>query len=780
MRSNILFILIFFSISGFCAPVVHVSPSQDYFLVNEVDYFLDAEHTYTIEKAIYSNNWQPITASNVNFSFIQETLWLHFTISATQTGKWYLKIPYPLIDYLSNYSFINQKALKTIHTGDMRPFSSRAVRHPHFVFPYDLTEGDKLDIYLQVRSKGASEVPLQFITEDSYESDNRLRVFLLGWMNGILIVMMLYNLVIYFFIKDKTYIAYVITVGFYILGTGMYNGTAFQYFFPNNATWNEALYPIINGFYHFFNVVFIYMILEIKRRSKTTKYLFNTILIFSASILPLAFFMDYQFIVPIQVFLALVLNFMGFLMGIYLSIKKEKTAMFFTVAWGLYILGMVIANLKALGYLEANWFTLYVYQIGVFIQVSVLSVALAQRIDQQSKDSINTLERYKNLYNSTLSGQFTLDRKGVIIDANPAFGKMLGYSSVEEVIKLSKENHRENFHADELTPRRIFKELSSKGHMFDLQTQLKNKLGELIWFSVSVQSIRNKKDEITSYQGSIIDIQERKRSEENKKRAMRERMLAMEHLVVGICHEINTPLGVSRTAISQLRDDFQFLNQSYENKELTKAIFSQRLEIENEAIDIINQNLNRINNLISEFKEASVLQKGYKFESGNLKYILEEINLILSKRIGKDNIKISCSGDIHFIGYPRAINDMLTNLYTNSISHGFDEGNGVIRISAKMIKDNIEIKIKDNGIGIASHRVRDIFNPFYTSKRGSKGSIGLGLFQVFNIATQLLDGDIDVVNTHPGVEFTITFPAILIRIEDRGAQHETAKVKLIQ
>ncbi|GAA6134709.1 hypothetical protein NBRC116188_14980 [Oceaniserpentilla sp. 4NH20-0058] len=756
-----------------------LEPGTNYNFVNEVEYILDDTHKLTIEDIRKRKNWTPITSVNINFSLITDTLWLNLKVKAKQDGDWYLKTPYPLLDYYSNFSFINNQPLDPIHTGDKLPFNSRLIRHPYYVFPYKLKENDLLDIYLKVNTKGAAEVPLHFLEKKSYKLEERLRTFLLGWMNGILVVMMLYNFSIYFFIKQKIYLTYVFNVGFYIMGTAMYNGTAFQHLWPNKPDLNEYLYPTFLACYHFFNILFIVMILNTNNRNKFIKYYFMVILIATFSLIPLSFILPYEIIIPIEVIIALILNFSAFLLGAFYSIKGERIAQFFTIAWGLYILGLLIANLRVLGILQANWFTLYVYQIGAFIQVSVLSIALAQRIEKQRQQSINTLNKYKNLYNTSLSGQFTLNKRGVIIDANPAFTKMLDYDNTEEILNRSKENHREYFHENESTPKSIFKNMYEKGYIIDLEVQLKNKNGELIWFSVSVKSVRNNKGDIISYQGSAINIQERKQNEENKKRAMRERMLAMEHLVVGICHEINTPLGVSKTAISQLKDDFKFLTDSFENNELTKSIFSQRLEFEYEAIEIINNNLEKINQLISEFKEVSVLQKGYKYQESSINIILEEIELVLSKMIGKENVIIICEENIPFKGYPRAITDMLTNLYTNSVIHGFEEQEGVIKILASTDKDSITIKVKDNGIGIDSRRIRDIFNPFYTSKRGNKGSIGLGLFQVFNIVTQILDGNIEVENTHPGVEFTITFPVSITRVEDRGGQKEEHNLKLI-
>ena len=64
----------------------------------------------------------------------------------------------------------------------------------------------------------------------------------------------------------------------------------------------------------------------------------------------------------------------------------------------------------------------------------------------------------------------------------------------------------------------------------------------------------------------------------------------------------------------------------------------------------------------------------------------------------------------------------------------------------------------DNGVGIPEDQLSKIFNPFYTTKRGSGGS-GLGLSIVYNIVTQTLGGSIECgSDIGGGTTFTIIFP----------------------
>lgn len=746
------------SIQAAAAPTIPLISGHTYNLSNEVDYLIDPTHDKSINDVIQSHNWQNNNSDNINFSFIKDALWLKFRAIAQQDGEWIVKIPFPLLDHIEVHAFINKTPQNIIITGDAYQFSTRPIDHPHFLFPYQLKQGEALEVFIKVDTSGASEVPIHILETESSDSDYDMMTMLQGWMNGILAVMLFYNMVIYTIVKDKLYLSYSLTIFSYLLMFAGYNGTGFQYFWPDNPEFNAPYFAFVTGLYQLTNCIFIILFLKLKENGGIIYRIFNTMLYVFFISFPLILIIPYKFIMLAYIILSLVLNTAGLSAGIYYSIRNDKSAMFFTVAWLLLIFSIMIGNFRGLGFLPVNWFTLYSYQIGVLIEIIVLSIALTQKLESDRIETIFNLKRYENLYNTTLSGQFTLDNHGAIKSANPAFCKMLGFENSEEVIKLSKSGNGSYFHVDKSLPDKTKNLLDKFTKAFDLETQLRTKSGDKKWFSVTIELIKGKDGKIESYQGSMIDIQERKENEDIKKRTIQERMIAMEHLVVGICHEINTPLGVSNTAISHLKDDIALLNNEFIKGELTKNAFHQHLEYENEVSQLIDENLDRINILIKSFKEISVLQKGYKYDTAGMCKILDNQLTYFYQDIDPENIKIDCQKPLDFMGYPNAIEDVITQIISNTIEHGFQDKNGKIEITATSKHDKIHLEIRDNGIGIQAKNIRDIFNPFYTTKRGDRGSIGLGLYQAYNIVTQLLEGSIDICNTKEGTVFTVIFP----------------------
>jgi len=101
------------------------------------------------------------------------------------------------------------------------------------------------------------------------------------------------------------------------------------------------------------------------------------------------------------------------------------------------------------------------------------------------------------------------------------------------------------------------------------------------------------------------------------------------------------------------------------------------------------------------------------------------------------------------------LNQVLLNILMNSIQ-AIPSG-GIIHISSFSKNGKVIIEISDNGPGISSEHLMEIFSPFYTTKAAGEGT-GLGLFICYKIITEEHLGSIDVESTGKGSLFRITLP----------------------
>jgi len=240
-----------------------------------------------------------------------------------------------------------------------------------------------------------------------------------------------------------------------------------------------------------------------------------------------------------------------------------------------------------------------------------------------------------------------------------------------------------------------------------------------------------------------------------------EKMASLGSLVAGIAHEINTPLGIAVTSTSLFKDSLVGMHKSHKDNTLTVNLFKEGLEDLGNILALIESNLSRTVNLVKNFKQVAVDQTNIhksKFYLYDLvETLLSSLNpetrkypVEIQNQVAKEVIMDSYSGDFY---------QLLTNLILNAMIHGFEgKATGVLIVKATMLDHELTLSVKDNGNGIASECIPQLFEPFYTTKRG-KGGSGLGLSIVHNIVKQKLHGHIRVESqVGGGTEFVITCP----------------------
>jgi|LGOV01.1.fsa_nt_gb signal transduction histidine kinase len=238
-----------------------------------------------------------------------------------------------------------------------------------------------------------------------------------------------------------------------------------------------------------------------------------------------------------------------------------------------------------------------------------------------------------------------------------------------------------------------------------------------------------------------------------------EKLAGLGHLVAGIAHEVNTPLGVSVTANSYILDNTKRINEKLEKGTLTKLDFKKYLEQASDSSDMISDNLERAAKLINDFKSISATQTSNIVEKFNFNSYLNKISSVM-RPIYKNKVSeiiIECDDNIEIIWNQGIFSQIITNLISNSIIHGMnDMEEGIIKISMFENKKDYKLVYSDNGCGISDESKKKIFEPFFTTNR-SEGT-GLGMYIVYNLVRKELDGHIVVKDNRPtGTKFVITW-----------------------
>ena len=241
-----------------------------------------------------------------------------------------------------------------------------------------------------------------------------------------------------------------------------------------------------------------------------------------------------------------------------------------------------------------------------------------------------------------------------------------------------------------------------------------------------------------------------------------EKMASLGGLVAGVAHEINTPLGIAITAVSQLIHSTKQLAEDFVHNNITRSNFSYYTEEAMTCANMISSNLNRSADLVQSFKLVAVDQSKQNIRKYNIKEYTQEILKSLKPALKSVQGQVTLSGEdkLFLWGDPAALTQILTNLVMNSLINGFEDvEKRNIEIQITQSDENIIFHYQDSGVGIESENIEKIFEPFFTTRRG-KGSSGLGMHIVFNLVTQSLKGTIKCVSKpNNGAIFIIEFPS---------------------
>lgn len=258
--------------------------------------------------------------------------------------------------------------------------------------------------------------------------------------------------------------------------------------------------------------------------------------------------------------------------------------------------------------------------------------------------------------------------------------------------------------------------------------------------------------ELTALNEEMIAMNDELMDQNDKIRNMQEflveseKMAALGGLVAGVAHEVNTPIGVGITASTHLNDLVKELLLKQEEHALSSEDLIGYLEDIRSASEIIDKNLSRAGKLIQSFKRLSTDQSSEPLRQFDAGKYLDEILISLSPSLKKSPITITTQSEenLLILGSPGAYSQIITNLVMNAFHHAFQErmpGTIEINLTSTENPDMIQMTFKDNGVGMTPEVQRKIFDPFYTTMRGSGGT-GLGLSIVHNIVTQQFKGSI--------------------------------------
>jgi signal transduction histidine kinase len=242
-----------------------------------------------------------------------------------------------------------------------------------------------------------------------------------------------------------------------------------------------------------------------------------------------------------------------------------------------------------------------------------------------------------------------------------------------------------------------------------------------------------------------------------------EKLAALGGLVAGVAHEVNNPIGISLTVASSFARRCEDFASEVAAGPLRRSRLDEFLEGGRDAASQLVANLQRAGELVHSFKQVAVDRSHAERRRFDLKESTDQIIASLRPVLKKSQIALNVDvpSGIQMESYPGSYGQVLTNLFLNCVVHAFPNGRaGSVLVEARQVRQDVDIFVSDDGVGMSEDIQRRALDPFFTTRR-NEGGTGLGLHIIFNLVTQQLGGRMTFESRLGwGTRFRITIPRV--------------------
>ncbi len=331
------------------------------------------------------DDWNSAPEGTPNLGFTGERCWFHVTVRNLNPlfSEWFLAIDYAMLGTLDVFQMDAGGNIASHYQAGMdRDFSVRSGEYPVPSFPVNLATGIDNDFYICVSSVHSIQLPLALKTRDEFQSDFFTHTLVQGLFFGGMLVMILYNLSLFFTVREKVYLLYVCWSVAITLYLAIHQGYAHHYFWPHSPLISSHILHFLLPLLVVLPSLFTLNFLSLREKAPRLALWMKGLVVTGSILFLAAPFTSREFLIPVSVVAILVMDFSILLVGLIRSRPGDPDARIFTVAWVCFIIGAASMALNKYGIVPRNGVTENLLQVGVFVEVVLLSLALARRINR--------------------------------------------------------------------------------------------------------------------------------------------------------------------------------------------------------------------------------------------------------------------------------------------------------------------------------------------------------------------------------------------------------------
>ena len=338
-----------------------------------------------------------------------------------------------------------------------------------------------------------------------------------------------------------------------------------------------------------------------------------------------------------------------------------------------------------------------------FLAISMFASSMARQKTLADSRADRTTREMAAIVEYSCDAIYSSRPDSTITSWNRAAEHLYGYTA-EEAVGLPVARLAPPERRDEVKRNREI--LNGGGHVPSYRTERMRKDGTRWPVLLSVSPLRNARGEIVGASTIARDISAEKQSEEAIRRS--EKLATTGRLAALIAHEINNPLEAVINLLYLARQD-----SSHAGEYLTQA----------------EQEVGRVARLAQQ--TLGFVRDTSSPDSMDPAAIMDEILQLYSRKLEGRQIRVTrrYRNICQISGYSGELRQLLANLLVNAVDAMADGGSLQVRVATgrdwSSGREGVRITVADNGSGISRDNLRQIFEPFYTTKKDTGTGLGL-------------------------------------------------------
>ncbi|MEM6964504.1 MAG: 7TM diverse intracellular signaling domain-containing protein, partial [Bacteroidota bacterium] len=378
-----------------------------------------------IRSSQFQNKFERSDVDALNYGVTPSVLWIKIQLKNLEPNpniQWLISLDYPLFDYVNFYQKNPKGEWVVQKTGDKFPYSERQIPDRNFVFathfPYDTVS----TFYLRFETNGSMQITPSLYRERAYLVSNNNAEIAYGLFFGGMMIIMLYNLFLFFSLKDVAYLAYCIFIVASFSLQAAYSGHFIKYWYGDNPYWANLMIPLIMVINPITMAIFSIIFLKTKKFAPLWHKILIGIIGVGCVHFVLIFYLPIIKSIPFSGLITTVALFAVFFAGIAAYRKGNKSARFYLVAWFLLIIVALLAAFRLFGVVPSNNLTVHGVKLAILSEIVLLALALA--------DKYNIFRKEKE------------DAQQKILQMQEEANKVLEEKVEQRTVELAEANHK--------------------------------------------------------------------------------------------------------------------------------------------------------------------------------------------------------------------------------------------------------------------------------------------------------------------------------------------------